>query len=1154
MSGVEIPSPLIEAHESSELVIFVGAGASIPWPSDLPGFKKLVETIRDQSNLRSVIGEVDDPLDELLSNIEKDHGVNVHERAARLLDKPGSTPSAVHEAIAKLASATTVRVVTTNYDRHLSTPLGPDLPEYLAPALPVGDDFSGIVYLHGSLTQEPRKLVLTADDFGKAYLTDAWAARFLDRMFASHPVLFVGYSHTDTIMKYLARGLGGRSAKRYALTNDANLPLWRQLGITPIECSYDDLPLVLDEWADRARYGLLGHREHVKALVENQDPSLLPEAMSYLESIVSRKDTVKFFTLYARGKSWLSWAAGRPEFASLFYARPQIDPAITRELADWVADNYLTDDELSDISLEIVSAADGQLGPELAYAICRRLSGQTMPMSARMRQWLLVVIEGTTYRYQITFMEDILRKSFSAGDINTALFLFSYLTEPQLKLASSLFGGAFDVEMRSTHYFLNDLWANTLKPALPTLAEAYLEIADQHLRQADLKLALADDTGSARNRPSVFRLEIEPVPDDQHGTPLGVLVDVARDCVESLLDAAAPEGHARLEAWEASDVILLRRLAIHGWTHRQDKTASEKIRWLLETRWLRSYGLRLELSRLITDAIGSADADVADELVREILSQADDDGYAPQRAYAWLTRIVEASPSLTSAVGAVASLAKAHPEVVEPPGSGPTQSAWSKPPPATADEFHRKLASDLSQTVEALNGYETEKSRYEDETRWDRLTGVMSDMVQNWPTDGFILLDAVGPGHPDIERTVVRGWARAQPDTDLAARILRRIKDLDLPPILGQVTFMLAGLPAPGTAAVEWHNLKESRDLAKKCWDTLDPATVSGAPGSDPVTVAINHPAGHLAFFWVAALSSEWSTTRDWSGIPPDMSDYLRGMLETNDRRGEMVEVVFGEHLYLFYEADAEWCKQVVLPRFDWSDEGRAHRAWNGYLSGGRWNNQLVGENFVQKMLATLQHRDGFRADRVRRLFIQLAGISIYADTDPRTWLPDLLTSCSATDRVDWADTFGYELSDIEPALAERAWRRWIHDYWSNRTVSVPKELDAAEASAMARWALFFTDSMEAAIDLVLRTSTAGFETHTLFFHDLTNDRIDRAPEKVAKMVRHLLGSTTLADGQSFHYGPELKRIYTKFSEHSVSADVLGGIAEEAMRLGVDLS
>jgi hypothetical protein len=80
-----------------------------------------------------------------------------------------------------------VRIVTTNYDLHLSTVLskrGIQVEGYMAPALPMGDDFSGIVYLHGSLQRELKRLVVTDSDFGRAYLRDAWAARFLERMFA----------------------------------------------------------------------------------------------------------------------------------------------------------------------------------------------------------------------------------------------------------------------------------------------------------------------------------------------------------------------------------------------------------------------------------------------------------------------------------------------------------------------------------------------------------------------------------------------------------------------------------------------------------------------------------------------------------------------------------------------------------------------------------------------------------------------------------------------------------------------------------------------------------------------------------------------------------------------------------------------------------
>jgi NAD-dependent SIR2 family protein deacetylase len=119
MSAVDFP-PLVDAHASGELVIFVGAGASIPPPSALPTFKQLVETIRDESNLGSVIGSLDDqPLDEVLGKIADDYGVDVHEQVHELTDRQGARPNPVHKAIVKLASASTIRMVTTNYDQHL---------------------------------------------------------------------------------------------------------------------------------------------------------------------------------------------------------------------------------------------------------------------------------------------------------------------------------------------------------------------------------------------------------------------------------------------------------------------------------------------------------------------------------------------------------------------------------------------------------------------------------------------------------------------------------------------------------------------------------------------------------------------------------------------------------------------------------------------------------------------------------------------------------------------------------------------------------------------------------------------------------------------------------------------------------------------------
>src|SRR5277367_330280 len=215
--GVDFPQSLIDAHKAGTLVLFVGAGASMGPPSYLPNFEQLVERVRDESALTSVIGDVKGgPLDEILGRMQDDHGVPVHECVARHIRRPGSLPNSTHAAIAKLASVTRGRIVTTNFDEHLTTSLDPSLTKYFAPALPMGDQFEGLVYLHGCLCQQADNLILTDRDFGRAYLTDAWAARFLERMFGSYAALFIGYSHNDVIMKYLARGLG-RSKDRFIL-------------------------------------------------------------------------------------------------------------------------------------------------------------------------------------------------------------------------------------------------------------------------------------------------------------------------------------------------------------------------------------------------------------------------------------------------------------------------------------------------------------------------------------------------------------------------------------------------------------------------------------------------------------------------------------------------------------------------------------------------------------------------------------------------------------------------------------------------------------------------------------------------------------------------------------------------------------------------
>src|SRR5262249_26986962 len=116
-----------------------------------------------------------------------------------------------HAAMLQLARSRegALRLVTTNFDRifaRLTARKKLAMPTYQAPLLPIPKNsrWDGLVYLHGLLPAHPdasalHRLVLTSGDFGLAYLTERWAARFVSELFRNYVVCFVGYSINDPV-------------------------------------------------------------------------------------------------------------------------------------------------------------------------------------------------------------------------------------------------------------------------------------------------------------------------------------------------------------------------------------------------------------------------------------------------------------------------------------------------------------------------------------------------------------------------------------------------------------------------------------------------------------------------------------------------------------------------------------------------------------------------------------------------------------------------------------------------------------------------------------------------------------------------------------------------------------------------------------------
>lgn len=398
IKGIDFHEELLNAQDKRALVVFAGAGISMGPPSNYPSFNGLIEKIAIWAGKKWQEG--DEPPERFLGRLVQE-GKNVHEKVVRLLSDPDSKHKSLHENLLKLfGGQERVRIVTTNFDFHLNSAakkIFGQLPEvFRAPALPLGNDFSGIVYLHGSVLGDPRRLVLTDQDFGRAYLTEGWATRFLQAMFSQYTVLFVGYSHADIVMHYLSRGLPpGKTKPRFALVRaDEGILEWQYRGIEPLPYPFEDendhtqLGAAVAGWMEWANRGALDTEQRIRDLVTGPPP-LDEEAQDFLKWAVKDPIAVHFFARHAKGSEWLLWASELKIILPLFH-QGDLSP-VDRDLLNWVVQTFVV--QHADIMFTVVENYRNVLNQWLVYGIAHRLAyGEPIPEGNIISMWLPILL------------------------------------------------------------------------------------------------------------------------------------------------------------------------------------------------------------------------------------------------------------------------------------------------------------------------------------------------------------------------------------------------------------------------------------------------------------------------------------------------------------------------------------------------------------------------------------------------------------------------------------------------------------------------------------------------------------------------------------------------------------------------------------------
>lgn len=1123
---IDIPKEVIDAQACGKLVIFAGAGVSMPPPSNYPDFKELAKDIA----AGTIVPRDMEPIDQFLGRLEK-RGVKVHQTVRNRLSDPKSRPNPLHYLLTRIASGGDgLHLVTTNFDKHFSTAAkraAGEIEAFFAPALPLGDRFQGVVYLHGSVvSKDERRLVLTDEDFAMAYLTEGWARRFLLSLFREYTVLFVGYSHDDTVMSYLARGLPqGDRRKRYAFTPDEDHEgdHWEFLGITPIpypkERNHLALQETLEQWARRATFGALDHDRRIKEILSGTPP-LVPDHDDYLKAALTDPYRVQFFVRHAKDLQWLTWAEDNKALDSLFAPCAQLDDC-QRQLAYWVARGFAS--EAPENCLSLLLRKGQRMNPILWEAVTSQFA-YGKPSREALAKWVPMLVRCADTSQRQRGLWQVLRKCSDTECTGTALLLFGHLTrfEPILEEAFSFFSSEesktrlvnWGLAVPSSYHDFTEVWKNVFEPQIVVVAVKLASIIARQFEEAYGMLGSVAGSNHVREPFSWRRSAIEPHGQDHIPGEVDGLIDFARDTLEWLAKNRLEESEALASSLIGSDVPLLRRLAIHSITESSYLTPDEKVEWVLSNKLLYADHEQHEVFRLLQanyspsseplrvrmlDAVALGPTDIRDD-VEGLRS------YIVYKLAGWLH---QAAPDCHRTLGLFERLKQEHPDfsmpeypdLRHPVMSSGLVGGYPKRMEA-ADVVRRDVIGDIDWLL-SLGG------ATDDNARLIFVQTIAEACAQDreW---GWLLCNSLrrnSAWESQLWDGIFAGLGRVTKTTSEWRGTLSFLEDIsgtlqNVAPALRLLRGFVANTEARADLPIAL--VVRAERVFSLLWPKASHAQIPDPP-VDGVWyfAAADHVGGVAVKFWVFVLWRHLRRRDTNEGLPRRYQRVFESVLSGDSPASEMACAMSAYYMEFFYSLDETWAQLHILPLLDWSaDENGARWAWHCYLNNSRIN-LTAFQTAMDYYRQTFQRLD--KLGMLRERFVdQIALFAVEASVDPLAehWLDSFIDSAEPGDRERWAWSIWHHLKSLKPEAVEEVWHRWLDKYWGRRVSGMPTPLEPGELRNMLHWLPCLRPVFSAAVLHIC----SGPPPDNVSYHELAKiEWLADDPQPLADLLHFLL-------------------------------------------------
>ena len=1189
---LRVPSRVKSALRDGRLVVFAGAGVSMGEPAHLPDFDSLAcKVARGSGESR----KDDEPVDRFLGRLI-DKGTKVHELAAEVLSGENLTSTALHRDLLRLYSdANRVRIVTTNFDllfEQAATDLFGTAPDaFRAPALPLGNDFHGIVHVHGTVTRS-RDMVLTDVDFGRAYLTEGWARRFLAGLFREFTVLFVGYGHNDTVMNYLARALPATGERpRFVLIGQDELDpqRWKMLGVEPIpyrqsgEHDHAELQEGVARLAELATRGILDWGREISELAK-KPPPIGGEEIDVIDEALTDPVKTRFFTEVAILPGWVDWLDKRDELDALFRDGSLEERDV--DLAKWLAKRFPHDH--ADILFLLIVGHDMRLHPRLWWDLGREVGESKRDLQDKtvLSRWISMLL-ATTPRHTGAQRDDerrfvllgLGRRCARHGMVDDLLRVFDAMAQSRLSLKRGFAwpdaGGhkrrsSIDAEtaLIGNYRTLNELWGE-LKANVSQVAEPLLGRLVKRLEEQYVTLRAWQQASPQWEPVNFHRSAIEPHDQERLREPVDVIIDAARDCLEWLAGNDVGAAARWCDQLARADAPLLRRLAAHGIYSRADLSPDAKIHWLCTNTNIHDVAAHHEIFRVAHQAYPESSTGRRKKFLEAVLAyrwpkedDPDRDGHTSYCHFNWLYWLHTAAPGCDLVKQRLDEVRARYPEFK--PREGPdfglyfsSRTELQHQSPWTANEL---LARSAAEWVPQLLAFRQSDVNGPDPIG---LLEVIQDAATRKFEWGIDLADALadaGAWAADFWRVLLRAWPEMELDEIQCRRVIERMTSTELYSEHARDTAeAIRALARGGNARHLTNLLPLANSVASALWRHL----YRGGPPDEPedrlpldletrtsqrrdwLRMADSHTAGVLADYWLRSLSA-WRQQQDPApdALTGDYRVALSEIVQDRTLAGTLGRSILASQFPFLAAADEVWTRENLVPCFGMEHGAEEFQAaWDGFLWRGSLDPAVAElmEEPIRNAVRQIRGELAGREERFVQYYTSMVGSFV---ADPLSdWIPLLFEHGDEKTRLQFAHAVEEQLRGMTGDERRVWWRRWLKRYWEGRLQGVPVALDPSETEPMLEWLPLLSADFPEAVELAIRMPVTPVQRGTLIYY-LHKPQLSRQGEAMARLLIWLGGGVVQL--HMWHHGREL---IDDVLETDLSSELERGLKELVAKL-----